>query len=196
MSIPKPGNMKIITTVIFIVFSALAYGQLPVQNFTLNNVDGGPVSLDSYASVAGIAVIFTGNECAFDNYYTDRIKLFIEMFSGKIQFLLINSYVEPGESADKMATKYKRWGFTVPYLIDKDQTAMNILGAKKSPEVFLLKNTGGKFMIVYQGALDDNPQMASDVKQNFLKTSIDKLLAGQKIDVPVMRAVGCSIRKK
>ena len=93
--------MKIITTVIFIVFSALAYGQLPVQNFTLNNVDGGPVSLDSYTSVAGIAVIFTGNECAFDNYYTDRIKLFIEMFSGKIQFLLINSYVEPGESADK-----------------------------------------------------------------------------------------------
>ena len=75
--------------------------------------------------------------------------------------------------------------------IDRD-----ILGAKKSPEVFLLKNTGGKFMIVYQGALDDNPQMASDVKQNFLKTSIDKLLAGQKIDVPVMRAVGCSIRKK
>ena len=196
MSIPKPGNMKIITTVIFIVFSALAYGQLPVQNFTLNNVDGGPVSLDSYTSVAGIAVIFTGNECAFDNYYTDRIKLFIEMFSGKIQFLLINSYVEPGESADKMAAKYKRWGFTVPYLIDKDQTAMNILGAKKSPEVFLLKNTGGKFMIVYQGALDDNPQMASDVKQTFLKTSIDKLLAGQKIDVPVMRAVGCSIRKK
>lgn len=180
----------------FVVFSALAYGQLPVQTFTLNNVDGGPVSLDSYSSVAGIAVIFTSNECAFDNYYTDRIRSFIEMYSGKIQFILINSYLEPGESAEKMAEKYKRWGFTVPYLVDKDQIAMNILGAKKSPEVFLLKNTAGKFMIVYQGALDDNPQMASDVKQNFIKIGIDKLLAGQKIEVPVMRAVGCSIRKK
>ena len=84
----------------------------------------------------------------------------------------------------------------VPYLADKDQVAMNALGVKKSPEVFLLKYSGGKFTIAYNGAIDDNPQVAKDVNQKFLKDAIDKMLGGQKIEVASNRAVGCSIRRK
>ncbi len=188
--------MKMIATLTFISVSVLCYSQQPVQNFILPDVSGNPVSLKSYSSSLAIAVIFTGNECAFDNYYTSRIKSLIETYSGRIQFLMINAYVEPAESADKMAAKFKSWGFNGPYLADKDQVAMDILGARKTPEVFLLKNSRGEFLIVYQGALDDNPQVVSDVKQQYLKDSIDKLLANQKIEVPLVRATGCSIRRK
>lgn len=186
--------MKAFLTLTFVSFSFLCYGQKPVQNFTLPDIEGNPVTLESYSSA--VAVIFSGNECPFDNYYASRIKSLIETYSGKIQFLLINAYVEPTELADRMAAKYKSRGFSVPYLADKDQITMDIFGARKSPEVFLLKKSGGKFLIVFQGALDDNPQMASEVKQNYLKDSIDKLLANQKIDVPLVRATGCSIRRK
>ena len=187
--------MKLIATFTFIVFTIVAFGQQPVNPFALPNVaDGTSVSLDSYSTP--VVVIFTSNECAFDNYYTARIKSLIGLYAGKIQFLLINAHVGPAESADQMTMKYRTWGLDAPYLADKDQLAMDILGAKKSPESFLLKKTAGNYFLVYKGLIDDNPQVASDVKQNYLKDNIDKLLTGQKITIPEMRAIGCSIRRK
>lgn len=169
--------------------------QTPVQNFKLTNVvDDKPVSLDQFSSSDGIVVLFTSNECPFDNYYKDRVKEMISTYNGKIQFLLVNSNIEPEESVEKMRIHYT--DMNVPYLADKDQLVLNLLGAKKSPEAFLLKNSGGKSVVVYSGAIDDNPQVPKDANQKFLKDAIDKMLGGQKIDVINNRAVGCTIRRK
>jgi hypothetical protein len=175
--------------------TSLPAGQASVQNFTLTNVvDGKAISLEQYATATGVVVLFTSNECPFDNYYKDRVKEMISTYSGKIPFLLVNSYLELAETPEKMAIHYTDLG--VPYLSDKDQVAMSALGAKKSPEVFLLKPLGGKFMVVYSGAIDDNPQVPKDANQKFLQDAIDKLVAGQKIELANYRAVGCSMRRK
>jgi len=169
--------------------------QATVQNFTLTNVaDGKSVSLDQFSSSSAVVILFTSNECPFDNYYKDRIKEMINSYAGKVQFLLVNSNTEPDESAEKMAIHYT--DLNAPYLSDKDQAVMNLFNARKSSEAFLLKSSGGKFSVAYSGAIDDNPQVPKDVNQKFLKDAIDKTLSGQKIDVPTNRAVGCSIRKK
>jgi peroxiredoxin len=187
--------MKVNSLLFLITVSLHLQAQTSVQNFELTNVmDGKTISLDHYTSDAGVVIVFTSNECPFDNYYKDRIKEMISAYSGKVQFLLVNSYIESEESQEKMAIHYT--DLNVPYLSDKDQLVMNALGAKKSPEVFLLKNSGGKFAIVYSGAIDDNPQIAKDVNQKFLKEAVDKILAGKKIEITNNRAVGCSIRKK
>lgn len=184
---------KIIFALLFISVGLNA--QSPITSFTLTNVvDGKTISLDQYASSTGVLVLFTSNECPFDNYYKDRVKELINSYAGKVQFLLVNSYTEPDESTEKMAIHYT--DLNVPYLADKDQVAMNALGARKSPEAFLLKSSGRKFTAVYSGAIDDNPQVPKDVSQKFLKDAIDKLLAGQQIDVANNRAVGCSMRRK
>ena len=189
--------MKNLILIIVLLSSRSLTGQQVVQNFTLPNVaDGSTVSLDGFPSCIGLVAIFTSNECAFDNYYTSRIKSLVDQYAGKIQFILINSYVDPAESMEKMVIEYKTWGLQVPYLADKDQTGMNCLGAKKSPEAFLLKNASNKYILVYHGAIDDNAQVQADVKETYLVNSIDKLIAGQKIEVPSVRAVGCSIRRK
>ncbi len=172
-----------------------ANAQTPIQNFTLTNVvDDKTVSLDQFSSSNGVVVLFTSNECPFDNYYKDRIKEMISTYTGKIQFLLVNSNIEPEESIEKMHIHYT--DMNVPYLSDKDQVVMNQFGAKKSPEAFLINNSGGKSGVVYSGAIDDNPQVPKDANQNFLKDAIDKMLAGQKIEVNNNRAVGCTIRRK
>jgi thiol-disulfide isomerase/thioredoxin len=185
-----------INSILFLITISLGLNAQPsVQNFSLTNVvDSKTVSLDQFASNAGVVVLFTSNECPFDNYYKDRIKEMISAYAGKVQFLLINSYIESEESAEKMAIHYT--DLNVPYLSDKDQVVMNALGAKKSPEVFLLKNSGGKFITAYSGAIDNNPQVAKDVNQKFLKDAIDKMLGDQKIEVTNNRAVGCSMRRK
>ncbi len=166
-----------------------------VKNFTLLNTrDGKEVSLANYSSSKAIAIIFTSHECPFDNYYKDRVKELIRTYAGKVQFLLINSTTDEPESAEQMAIHYT--DLSVPYLADKEQAVMTSLGAKKTPEVFLISSSGGKFTVFYNGAIDDNPQSSKDIRQYFLKDAIEKLLMGQKVETPTQRATGCTIRKK
>jgi hypothetical protein len=184
---------------IILITLSLASFQLNAQGIAdfklLDVASHDSLSLKQYSNKLGIAIIFTSNDCAFDAYYTSRIKSIVEGYSDKIQFLLINSNQEPAESVEKMQEAFTKRKIDAPYLADKNQVAMNAFDAKKTPEVFLLKPTSGKFIVFYSGSLDDNPQIATDVKQNYLKDTIEKLLAGQKAAESV-RAVGCTIRKK
>ncbi len=187
--------MKIVTISLLLAISGYSNAQQVIESFTrVNVVDQKSISLDQFNAARGIVILFTGNECPFDNYYKSRIKQLINAYNDKVQFLLVNSYIDPQEAVEKMAIHYT--DLDVPYLADKDQSVMRSLGARKSPEAFLLKPADGKFLLVYSGAIDDNPQVASDTKQNFLKDSIDKLLAGLPLDYANNRAIGCTIRSK
>jgi peroxiredoxin len=178
---------------IFILLLAATSAQAQqIQNFSLPNVnDGATVELNQFTSTSGIVVVFTSNECPYDNYYKDRLKKLIEQYKGKIQFVLINSSNDAEESTEKMAIHYTDLG--IPYLADKEQKAVENFGARKSPEVFLVSP---QLNVIYSGAIDDNPQVATDTKQNYLKDAIDKFLAGQKIEVTNNRVLGCTIKKK
>lgn len=186
--------MKFIITLIVTLLATISYAQ-EVKNFTLiNTKDGKEVSLSDFNSSKAVVIVFTSHECPFDNYYKGRLKDIIQSYAGRVQFLLINSNAEVQESMDQMAIHYT--DLQVPYLADKDQAVMTALGARKTPEVFLVSPAGGKFSLIYSGAIDDNPQTAKDVRQNFLKDAIEKVIAGQKIEIPTQRATGCTMRRK
>jgi len=186
--------MKSILAFIIIIVSTNLQAQ-DVKSFTLLNAkDGKEVSLSNYSASKAVVIVFTSHECPFDNYYKDRIKELIQAYAGRVQFLLINSNIGEEESAEQMAIHYT--DLQAPYLADKDQSVLNSIGAKKTPEVFVMTSSSGKFTIAYNGAIDDNPQSAKDARQYFLKDAIEKVLAGQKIDVSTQRATGCTVRKK
>ena len=189
--------MKKVMLLSILITSLSLSAQTSVQNFTLTNVlDGSTLSLENYSNTAGVAVLFTSNDCPYDRYYFDRIKNLVNLYQGKIQFLFINSYQEPGEAEEKMKNAAAIWGMNVPYLSDKEQIVMGQLGARKSPEVFLLKRDVKNYIIFYSGAIDDNPQVANAVNQQHLKMAIGKLLSSDKLEILTERAVGCTIRKK
>jgi peroxiredoxin len=182
-----------------IIFLSLISTTLAAQvsNFTLTNVvNGKAISLDTYPSCAGILIVFTTNACPYDEYYRTRIKRISNDYQDKVPVLLINSSADATESAESMTKKAQQLGITIPYLSDKDQAVMQSLGATKSPQAFLLKNVGGKFSIVYSGAIDDNAQVEKDVHQSYLKDAIDIMLTNQKIETAEVRPVGCVLRKK
>jgi metal-sulfur cluster biosynthetic enzyme len=168
-----------------------------LENFSLVNVTNNQkVGLDTYPSCSGIVIIFTSNACPYDEYYRARIKKMSAELQDKVPVLLVNSNQEPAESIENMKAKARQLNLSVPYLADKDQVLMQRLGATKNPQAFLLKNVGGKFSVVYTGAIDDNAQVEGDVKQAYLKDAIDIMLANQKIATPEIRPAGCTIRKK
>lgn len=188
--------MKSLLVIILCMAGYISFSQ-EIQDFTLVNIaDGKNVSLKSFTNCQGIAVIFTSNECPYDEQYRQRIKDLNEKYRGTIQFLLINAHQEARENAKAMAQKYAGWGMSIPYLSDKDQIAMDCLGAKKSPEAFLLKKNGQSFTIVYQGSIDDNPLVNTDVDKAYLNMAIDQMLANKKVEVTDNRVAGCTIRKR
>jgi hypothetical protein len=174
-----------------------AWSQKVLPDISLTNVmDGSTVALSAYPACDGLVLVFTSNECPFDHYYTARIKALSEIYQGKIQFLMINSSPELAEAEDQMKSYWSRTGVHLPYLSDKEQVAYNLLQPAKSPEVFLVKNNGSNWTVVYRGAIDDSPQVATDVNAQYLRDAIEQLV-GQKTVAPAQtRPVGCSIKKK
>jgi hypothetical protein len=167
-----------------------------VANFELVNVvNNQKISLDTYPSCQGLVLIFTSNNCPYDEYYRRRIAEIGQAYHDQVPLLLVNSNTEGEESVDMMATKAKQVGVTVPYLADKGQTLMTALNVRKSPEAFLLKNQNGKFTVVYRGAIDDNAQVEADVRHHYLRDAIDIMLSNQEISTPEVRAVGCNLKK-
>ena len=187
-------NMKNILTLVLAFFCTTLFAQ-EVKNFKLVNVvNNQEVSLETYPSCEGMVIIFTSNNCPYDDYYRNRITKLAQTYHDRVPVLLVNS--QPDESKDAMASKAKQNNFSVPYLADKDQSLMTNLDAKKTPEVFLLKNDGGKFSVVYRGAFDDNAQVEADVRRRHLQDAIDIMLSNQKIATPEVRPVGCNLKKK
>jgi hypothetical protein len=189
-------NMKnfLLAVLTILTFSLQAQ---QVNNFKLTNVvNGQPVSLDTYPSCEGMVIIFTSNSCPYDEYYRNRISQLAQTYHDRVPVLLVNSQPDQAESKEAMANKAKLINLSVPYLADKDQVLMANLDAKKSPEVFLLKNDGGKFQVVYRGAFDDNAQVEADVRHKYLQDAIDIMLSNQKIATPEVRPVGCNLKKK
>lgn len=182
---------------IFLLFlvSGTSFGQV-VQNFSLTNViDEKVISLENYSSYAGVVIIFTSNHCPYDGYYLNRIKTLAQTYQNKVPLLLVNAHQDENESVDYMKKYAEQNILPMPYLADKEQKVLALLNPKKSPECFLLQQTGGKFRVVFRGAIDDNTQSPDDVNESYLKDAMEKLLAKQKIEVPNVRPVGCSIRK-
>lgn len=170
------------------------------MNFNLKNIDGQMVALSDYSAEKGVIVIFTCNHCPFSVAYEDRI---IELDKKYKKFgfpvVAINpndpiSY--PEDSFENMKLRAEEKGFTFPYIIDENQEVFPIYGATKTPHVYLLNNENGEFVVSYIGAIDDNSKDASQVKKTYLSDAIDALLAGEKPDPNLTKAVGCSIKVK
>ena len=57
-------------------------------------------------------------------------------------------------------------------------------------------NGKGDLIVKYIGAIDDNYQDASAVKEKYLANAIDALLAGKEPNPSFTKAIGCSIKDK
>jgi hypothetical protein len=188
--------MKTIFALMFSLTSVITYAQQLTDFKLVNVMNDQTVSAGSFPSCSGLVVIFTSNTCPYDEYYRARVAKLASSYTDKVPVLLVNSQTDPAESKENMVKKAKQSNFSFPYLEDKNQTLMTALDAKKTSEAFLLKNDGGKFTVVYRGAIDDNAQVEADVRHNYLRDAIDIMLANQRIETAEVRPVGCTLKKK
>ncbi len=162
-------------------------------DFSLKNVDGKRVSLADYKNVKGFIVVFTSNSCPYTIAYEDRMIDLSKKYKNDYPIIAINpnnTKLKPSESFEKMKDKAKSKNFDFAYLIDEEQTVFNAFGASRTPQVYLLdKNKEVKYI----GAIDDNVEDATAVKNTYVENAIDDLEAGKDVKMAVTKAVGCGI---
>jgi peroxiredoxin len=169
-------------------------------NFQLKNTEGKMVSLNDFQKEKGIVLIFTCNHCPFSIAYEDRIIELHEKYAGLgYPVVAINpndaqSY--PDDSYEKMVIRAKEKKFPFHYLHDETQEIAKTYGATRTPHVYILQKKGADFEVAYIGAIDDNTDNPAEVKKRYLKEALDQLLAGNKPEPNLTKAIGCSIKWK
>lgn len=171
-------------------------------DFKLKNVDGRLLSLADVKDANGNApkgyiVTFTCNTCPYAVMYEDRIIELHNKFAPKgwpVVAIQPNDVAKkPGDSFEEMQVRAKDKGFPYPYLIDEKQEVYPKYGATKTPHVFLLD---ANRMVKYIGAIDNNPQDASEATRHYVAEAIEAVEAGKNPDPTTTKAIGCSIKPK
>lgn len=168
--------------------------------FKLKNVDGRMISLGDYADSKGVILIFTCNHCPYSIAYEDRIialdKKFKPLGWPVVAINPNDPSVQPLDSFEKMQERAAEKCFTFPYLFDEGQKIFPQYGATRTPHVFLLQNTEGKFVVRYIGAIDNNYEDETRANRKYVEEAIAALEAGQMPATSFTKAIGCSIKVK
>ena len=163
--------------------------------FNLPNTNGKHVSIDHFKAEV-LVVIFTCNHCPYAKAVEDRLIKLGNNYSGKADFVLINSNdVEnyPADSPERMAELSRNKNYPFPYLFDETQEVAREYKAVCTPDIFLY-NTERK--LEYRGRLDDNWQNPNQVTREELKMAMDLVLSGKSVEFNQIPSMGCNIKWK
>lgn len=170
------------------------------MDFKLKNVDGKIVSMADYKDAKGIIVVFTCNHCPFAVKYESRIMDLDKKFKSQgypvIAISPNDPTIVPDDSYENMQALAKKKGYTFPYLIDETQDIAKTYGAMKTPHVYILQKENGAMVVKYIGAIDDNVDDASAVKEKYVENAIANLQAGKPVTPETTKAIGCGIKWK
>ena len=172
----------------------ITISNIKLKSATTNSL----ISLADYKNAKGFVVVFSCNKCPMAKFYSQRLNQMDSKYKKLgVPVLAINSmdtlaYAE--ESFNLMQKKAKKDQFSFPYLQDKKQKIAKEFKATHTPQAFVIwKNKAGKFVIKYQGAIDDNAGEPEKIKHHFLTDAIDDLLQEKEVATPKSESFGCRI---
>lgn len=168
-----------------------------VNDFQLLNIDNKKVSLSNYPNAKGFIIVFTCNHCPFAKLYPQRLNDLNEKYSAYgIPLIAISSadtLKMEDDSFAEMQKKAKDENFNFPYLLDADQSTAKNFNAQRTPHVFVIWKENDKWVVKYNGAIDDNAAKPELVTVNYISVAVDNLLEGNEVVNKETKSIGCKI---
>ena len=187
----------------FILLASGKVGKLEIGDAAVHtdvkmlDVSGKQVSLSEVSGENGLLVLFSCNSCPFvlrwENRYPELKKIADQ---NKVGMIVLNSNYQNRNGNDSFEEMKKHAGekeYNFYYVVDKDSKIANAFGGQTTPHAFLFNS---QKKLVYKGAIDDNYENASDVKQPYLKDAILSLGKGEILRISETKPMGCSIKRK
>ncbi|SMG27689.1 Peroxiredoxin [Marivirga sericea] len=165
------------------------------MDFSLKNIDGEKVSLDSYEDAKGFMIIFTCNSCPYSVAYEDRIIALHEKYAAKgVPVIAINpndDVKSPEDSFAKMIERAEEKGFPFPFVYDETQEITKAYGATNTPHVYVLN---AERKVKYIGAIDNNTKSAENADKKYVEDAVDAVLNEKEVPEKKTKAIGCTIK--
>lgn len=163
------------------------------DDFTIVNYDGSSYNLNTALndSKNGVIIMFWSLECPWVQPYNDRINDYVKDYTdnGFTVWAMNSNNTEP---KDEIAAYVKDKSFTFPMLKDENNVVADMLGATRTPEVYIIGKDG---VIKYHGRISDNKDKAAQTTHD-LGTAAGELASGKDISVKETKFFGCTIKRK
>ncbi len=188
---------------LFLVSSACTASDLPatkvkvgdtMEDFTLPDTAGAKHSLYEFKGKKGVMVIFFATQCPYSNAF-NHVMAGLAKEYGPRGVTVVGINANKTEPAAEVAEHARAHGLGFPILKDDGNVIANRLGARVTPEVYLLDSN---WTVRYHGALGNShqpttkPEEASDVE---VRPALESVLAGQPVALIETKAFGCTIKR-
>ena len=181
-----------------VAFAAAETGKA-APDFTATDINGKTIKLSDYKGK--IVVLESYNsDCPFchNHYQTGAMQeLQRDLTSKGVVWLLVNS-VNPNHSSHRTPEAAKKeWAdekiAATAWIDDSSGAVGKEYGMKTTPHMFVIDKNG---ILAYEGAIDDRPSNEGDPRSahNYVRDSVQKLLAGEKVTVTDTKPYGCGVR--
>jgi peroxiredoxin len=156
----------------------------PVPAFDTTSLDGERVSLaEAVAGRKAVVVLFLSTVCPYANYFGDHIRELDERYGPRgVVFIGVNS--NGWESSDEVVEHARKRGFAFAMVKDEDHALARLLGARATPEAFLI-DAGGRLR--YRGWVKSRQESPD------LQRAIDDVLGSRRVRRPETKAFGCAV---
>jgi len=142
-----------------------------------------------------LVIFFTCNHCPYVLGSDETTRKTADKFKNRgVRFVGINSNSAvsyPQDSFDNMVKRMSQLKFPWLYLFDETQDIAKAYGALRTPHFFVFNE---KRELVYTGRGLDNPREASKSTVNDLDRTLNELMEGKTISVPLTNPIGCTIK--
>jgi peroxiredoxin len=164
--------------------------------FTAMGADGKPHSLRDYAGKL-VVLEWTSPVCPFTALkYKSGAMQALQRYAASRQIVWLSidtaapekaGYLTPAAARARIA---QTRAAVTAFLFDRDGDIARSYGAKTTPSFFVVDGNG---KLAYQGAMDDQVFADQGAGHEYVKTALDELLAGQRVQKSETQPQGCAI---
>jgi peroxiredoxin len=179
-------------------FAAAEVGQ-PAPDFTGTDINGKTVRLSDFKGKIVILESYN-SDCPFchNHYQTGAMQdLQRELAAKGVVWLLVDSVARKYPSYRSPEAARKEWASekinATAWLDDSSGEIGKKYGMRTTPHMFVIDT---KAVLAYAGAVDDRPSPEGDPRtaRNYVREAVQKLEAGQKVEVTQTKPYGCGVK--
>ncbi len=144
-----------------------------------------------------VLVVFTCNHCPYAQAKHPLLNRIADEYDD-VTVIGINPNDEteyPDDSFERMVEEVEAGTIEYDqYLRDHSQDVVRAYQGMCTPDPFLAEREDGRFLLRYQGRLDDALNPEEEATEIYVTQAIDALLAGDSVDLEWAPSRGCSIK--
>lgn len=185
---------------LIVAYSVLTLAKGQLTDVELYDVKGdslvrmGQVSTDDY-----LVIVFDKFQCPYVERYQSRLNKLNTTYRSKgVEFVYVNADKSDNLNRtikEMLLRRISKIILDTKYLLDKDGELLSLLDISKAPEVCVLSRKKGKWEVIYQGGIDDNPLVAQDARNKYLENVLEEVTTDGKTKLITNKSAGCVILK-